>query len=817
MLNPPELLPERRMQLAVPIEVRTPHPAPAVAHPAAAGAPPAEPGGGESLDIREVMAVVRRHLVLVLGFAFAAAAAVAYMVYRLPDRFESDATVRMADARSALTDGLDNNPIQRLAGPTRDPLLSQMEILRSRTLLGRVVDAQGLRLYLTRPARNEGILTAVQVDPGARPDTFDVRFGPASATLAHRGRAQTVRYGEPVTVPGARFTIAARPGVDRSEILILPREKAIDELLQHVSARPREDTDLFDLSFSSADPRTARRVLDGMINAFQAQNAAHAQDESRRRRVFLEQQLNETDSTLTQAQLALADFQRHKQVFSTVQSFTSQQAGLDQLTAQREALVADRETGRTLLAAAERRGSDPRSLRALVAAPSVAANPVIVQLYQDLVRFEGERDSLTTGPFRSAPTNPDVQRLNSLVATTQASIADAVRGQVTSLDARIASLDRLMAGRSAQIGRLPDVGAEEVRLTQQVATTQAVADELRTELQKARITEAVEVGSVEVVDRASLPVLPVPAHRGLRVFFGLLLGLVFGGAAAMLRERTNTSIRRREELEQVLQLSALAVVPQLGKNGTGAAARLRRGTGTSLEKHVDGQLDPSLVATADGRSPGADAYRTLRTNLIFSQALQLKTLVVTSSGPGEGKTTTSANLAATFAHQGLKVALVDCDLRRPRVHGMFGVEKEPGLTQVILGFASTAEAVRATPIPNLFVLPCGTLPPNPSELLGSERMREVLMRLQGEHDLVILDTPPVLLAPDAAILGAGADGVVLVVRAGVTDRNAAVDAVQQLRTVGSNLVGTVLNDPDSKVQSYSRYYSYRYYGYDAEG
>jgi tyrosine-protein kinase Etk/Wzc len=614
-----------------------------------------------------------------------------------------------------------------------------------------------------------------------------------------------------VTVAGVSFAIASNPGVESADLVLMPRDAAVDALQGAVRARPRPETDLFDLTYVSTEPRTARRILSAVMTEFQAQNALQAQQQSRRRRLFLEQQLRETDAVLAENRAALTGYRRERGIFSSQEEFSSQQQGLDAMQIRREELEADRQISRTLLAAAQRR-RDAGSLRALVSAPAVSANPVIVDLYEQLVRYEAQRDSLTSGPFPSAQSNPDVQRLNALAAATQEHIADAVRSQISSLDARIAALDALLGRREGRLQDLPAVVAEELRLAQQLASTQAVADQLRTELQKARIAEAVEVGQVEVVDPASLPVNPMPQHRGARVFFGLLLGLTMGGVGALVRDRTNTSIRSREQLEQALGVSTLAVIPHISVDG-----ERKRKRGWRLRPGRDGAGEGTAVqlAASEAAGGGAEAYRTLRTNLLFSQTRRLRTLVITSSGPAEGKTTTSANLAATFAQQGMQVALLDCDLRRPRLHEVFGVSREPGLTQIILGYSDNGEAVLPTPVEKLFLVTSGTLPPNPSELLGSERMREVLEELRARFDMVILDTPPVLVAPDASVLAASADGVLMVVRAGVTERGAAHEAAQQLRTVGGNLVGTVLNDPDAKLPGYGGYGKYRYsaYGY----
>lgn len=216
--------------------------------------------------------------------------------------------------------------------------------------------------------------------------------------------------------------------------------------------------------------------------------------------------------------------------------------------------------------------------------------------------------------------------------------------------------------------------------------------------------------------------------------------------------------------------------------------------------------------------PGAsasEAYRTLRTNLIFSQSARAhRTLVVTSASPSEGKTTTAVNLAIAFAQQGVRVLLVDCDLRRPRIDQIFGIACEPGLFALAVEEERTEVVIRETEVEGLFVLPAGVVPPNPGELLGGAAMRRLLDRLSDAYDLVILDTPPVLLAGDASILAAGADGVLFVVRAGETDREAARAALQQLGTVGARIVGAILNDPDGEVPRYTGYYR-KYAGYGA--
>jgi len=210
---------------------------------------------------------------------------------------------------------------------------------------------------------------------------------------------------------------------------------------------------------------------------------------------------------------------------------------------------------------------------------------------------------------------------------------------------------------------------------------------------------------------------------------------------------------------------------------------------------------------ASPEDPSAEAYRAFRTNVTFVNAEEraLKLLCVTSPGPGEGKSTTAANLAITLAQQGTHVLLVDADLRRPVVHRAFNLVQEPGLTDILVGAATLREAARPNVVTNLDVLPAGALPPNPSELLGSAAMHRLLEQLRAEYDMVIFDSPPALAVTDSTVLGASTDGMIIVVRAGETEEAAAQQALEQFRRVHARVAGAVLNGVEAKGD---RYYYY---------
>jgi capsular exopolysaccharide synthesis family protein len=213
-----------------------------------------------------------------------------------------------------------------------------------------------------------------------------------------------------------------------------------------------------------------------------------------------------------------------------------------------------------------------------------------------------------------------------------------------------------------------------------------------------------------------------------------------------------------------------------------------------------------LVAARAPRSLAAEAYRTLRTNIQFSSLdRDVRTLLVTSPGPDEGKSTVLANLAITMAESGRRVIVADCDLSRPRLHDLFGLQQDPGITTMVLE-EDAEPPLQATMIPNLRLLASGPLPPNPSELLASERMARIIARLAESADLILCDSPPLTAVSDAAVLAARVDGVLLVLDAGRTRREPARQAKEQLERVGARLLGTVLNNvkPERKAYEYHR-------------
>jgi capsular exopolysaccharide synthesis family protein len=318
------------------------------------------------------------------------------------------------------------------------------------------------------------------------------------------------------------------------------------------------------------------------------------------------------------------------------------------------------------------------------------------------------------------------------------------------------------------------------------------------------ITGPMKANNVRVLERAIVPGAPVRPKPVQNLLLGLLLGLGTGIGLAFAIEALDNTLKTQTDVEQFLGVPVLGLVPVIGS--AGAPEVVQQGDNLR-ERDLGVFLDPKSVA--------AECCRSIRTNILFmSPDHPIRTLVVTSPSPQEGKTTTAINLAVTMAEAGGRVLLLDTDMRRPRLHRSFGVPNNTGISTVVVGKATLEEAIKRTDVPNLDVLTCGPVPPNPSELIHTDRFALILADCAKLYDRVILDSPPTSAVTDPAVLGNLADGVVLIIKAGETTREAAVHARRQLTAAKARMIGVVVNAIDFSNPAYGYEYYYRnYYRY----
>jgi len=782
------------------------------------------PEGGSQAPSRDGVTLgslfdaLRRHVVLVLVTATIVGALAAASVFLEMPTYRATAVLRLTDSRRTMARALDESSADPRQGINVG--LSQAQLLKSRALVGTVVDSEGLRLRPKGRGFSPLVLSNVRVDSAIAADTFYLAFAREGITVRNGTRTTSLSYGAPYQAAGVSFTITAKPQADKGMLILWPRELTIDRVLARLRVSPRDETDVVEVAFDDEVPQIAQHVVNTLVKAFQNSDVQEAQGESRRRRIFLSEQLREIDSQLAQSEQALAAFRSRQEVFSSRDKLQAQQTALMSLDIRQGELTADRRIYENLLQRLQDTLAEGKhdELRTLIAVPEVSANPIIGQLYQQLAQYQTARDSLTTGPWRSAPGNPDVARLDQLIAASERRLVGAVRGQIATIDARLEALANLHARNSAEIGTMPRAESDEERLARQVESNRTLADRLKDEFQKARMAEAVQAGQVAIVDFASLPYRPVARLRTLRLLLGLVLGLTFGAVAALLRDSMNSRVRRRVDLEQEMRIPVLAVIPQIANAGEDRrtfrrlSARLVSRNGGD-RREAGGPLHGTRAQAAMGfMSPaGSEAFRLLRSSLKWTQRdASAKTLLISSALSEEGKTTTSANLAVVYALEGKRVLLVDCDMRRPRLHKVFRVPQSPGVAQVLQAGLDPATAVRDTSFQGLSFLPAGRDADETTDLIGSERMRALLAVLSDNFDVIIIDSPPVLGVADAVALGPLVDGVLMVVGAGTTDRHAVEQALGQLAGSGARVIGAVLNDSRGEVE---RYGNNDYYGY----
>lgn len=766
--------------------------------------PPSGPprGDGTPIDVARLLATFRRRVWLVILPTLAFGAFAWQQVRSQPRLYRSTAVVQLVDARQALAGGLASSSDR---SPYAMSVLSQIEILQSRAVAAAVVDSDAVGTRVQTVDIPLSLLENVRVTDSLASSRIQLSFSPTGIVVGER--AVAAHYGDVIQGPEAQFAVSRDPGVTSGAIIVLPREAAIDRVVSSVAATPRRQTNLIDITFTAADPIVARRLVNRIAQSFQSVNARLAQQQSRRRRLFIEEQLAKSDVQLAEAERALSAFRTRQQAYSSAQKFASRQAEITELDDRRQDLQAERRMSGMLLEGVE--SDDPgrrrETLRMLASSPGVGQNPVVVQLYGQLVQYETSRAELTSGASGSVPSHPNVRRLDTLIAGTEGQLAAALQAHVALLDARIEALDEQRGRDARDLLELPAAEAEETRLAQNAAALREQGALLRSEYQQARISEAAEVGQVEIVDLATRSGV-VQGSGGRLILFALFLGLVVGGGGAVALEGLDRTLKRREDVELALGRPVLATVPQITMI-TGlrqrALARFRRPRGRAETAR---RREVALASALHWRSPGAEAHRQLRTTLFRAHDAEVpRRVLVTSATEGEGKTSIAVNLGVTLAQQRMRVLLVDCDLHGPRLHRIFQLPQGPGLSEVLLSDMLPREALRATPVGGLYVITAGTLPENPGVAIASPRMRAMLNDLVQDFDVVILDSSPVLAVSDAAILSTVSDAVLIVVRAGKTSPTDVAEAKRQLAAVGAPVAGAVFNDPDGRVRQYGGY------------
>ncbi|MFW6200324.1 MAG: polysaccharide biosynthesis tyrosine autokinase, partial [Gemmatimonadota bacterium] len=600
-----------------------------------------------------------------------------------------------------------------------------------------------------------------------------------------------------------RFEVSAPPSEQRVyELALVPAEEVVGEIRNNISAIARENTNIIDVTFTHPDPVLAPRILNQAAQALRQYGARRVSVAASQDVAFIEEQLDSARRQLSQSLEAIQEFKETRAFTDLSLQEQNLVNEIQRATEDVGALERQRSTLAELERRTDRSPLGEVNLVSLVAELPEGQTPQIRDLADRIQdRQEDLQDLLTTQ--RVTRDHPRAQALLSQIASIRSELGEAIRANLRAIEGRIETLNQELTELRDEQQQFPALENRLQTLQLQQNLDEGTYEFLLSQLYEARIVEAAAAPYVDVIDPA-LEGRPIQPRGQVNVVLGALLGLILGVGTAFFLEYLDRTIRTSNDIEALLGIPVLGLVP-----------RLRRVEDREAEEKEGGTVP--LIVALDPLDPAAEAYRNLRMNLTFMSTEDdpVRAILVTSPGPGEGKSTTALNLAVMLAQQGRKILLIDADLRRPALHRALDLLREPGLTDLLVGNATMKEAVRPNVLPNLDILPSGPFPPNPSELLDSKSMKRLIADLRDKYEQIVIDSPPMLAVTDTSVLSTRADGVLLVMRSGETEQRAAERSVDQLRRLDVRIFGAVLNEVSTSAAEDSYYLQY-YYAYEPD-
>jgi len=632
---------------------------------------------------------------------------------------------------------------------------TQLRILQSRKLAARVVEKMNLL-----PAAGQGGSAASLATHGTVAKDSSL-WGTVSGWLGAPQR---------IDPPAADETTA--------------QQGAISAFLGGLSVAPVKTTRIFEIVYTSPDPVFAVRAANAIANEYIAQTKDIRSEATQEANSYLGKALQEQRDKLTESENKLAAYKESHNALSFDDKTNTASTALADISANLTKAKLDAYDKGSIYTGLQQIANDRDKL---AAHPQILNNPDIQLLKTNLNAAQTERAQQAAKGSGTKQLEADgfdariaaaQQKLNQA----EDNVIESARNEYQLAKAKQDNYQRQYDSANQAALSLNRKGTEYTMLLQEEQSNKALFDQLLQKTKETDVSGQFKGSNVTIIDAAELPRYPSSPNisRDLSVAFfeGLMLaiGLAFGF------EYLDSRIKTPDELKQALNIPFLGLVPAVDQKATG---------------------DEGLLLTGDLPPGFGEAMRAVRTAVIFSSADEgARAIVVTSTAPGEGKTLISTNLAVALAQADQRTLVIDGDMRRPRVHGVFRRQQEPGLSNVLVGTARMSDAVRMTQVPNLYVLPSGHIPPNPAELLGSTRYLEALDELRQQFDWIIIDAPPVMAVTDAAILSNSATGVVFVVGAEMTSKRNAISAVEHLTQARAKFIGAVLNRVDLKRHSY---------------
>ena len=595
------------------------------------------------------------------------------------------------------------------------------------------------------------------------------------------------------------------------------RDAMIPGIIGGLDVNPVHNTSLVEISDVAGTPRLAQKIAEGVGDSYMRMKIEQNYETVRKASEYLDRQIDQIKGEIEATRKQMQQYGENKGIISADDS--------SNITRQR-LLKANADVG---IAQAERiaRQSEYEALTRSSPESVAAKDPMVQSLTEEESKLQREYQQKAA---IFLPDHPEMQRLRTAIEKTHASrqqqitiaynrAIELARQAVRTAEQREAQLGGALSQQTRETMNfnVNTIGLQD--LQKSLDTKQTLLETLLKQQNQTEVTARLrgsETSNIHWVDHATLPTSRFNVTMKKNVQSALPLGVILGLAAIFFLEYMDRSIKTAEELERVTKFASLGVIPAASSVGRGygyygygarstSSSKLRAVQPPSEQKGID------LLPHIDSRSPIAEAYRAFRTSLLLASANSPKVIVITSTFAKEGKTTTSINLATVLAQMGKPVVLIDADLRRPRLQKVFKGKMNLGLVNYLAANIPLEDVIQETNVPNLSVVLSGPNPPNPSELLASDRMKSLIHEVRSKFAYVIFDSPPVLAVTDAIVLAASADGVVLCVHGGQTPRDLVMRSSERLRQSNIPVLGAILNNLD--LQQYGYTFKKSYYDY----
>jgi polysaccharide biosynthesis transport protein len=580
----------------------------------------------------------------------------------------------------------------------------------------------------------------------------------------------------------------------------------VHSYLGNLTVKTVEDTNLVKIAFSSTDASLAAQVANAHVTAYERQQIEMHSQQSEEAQRFLQNKLVDIKEELQKSEAALNDYRRRKGIIPGLMSLDGKDAVVLDRLADLSKDLTQAQVARITL----------ESQVTLIRKHQYNALPIVendlaVQDMEKELNSLYSQEAALSSQFKAD--YPPLAKLQAQIRELQSRVADAIQKAISGIESQFAQaqekeseLEAEMQRQRAETLNLNDAVAQYAILQRDVDTNRELYNAIMTRMKDVAVSGDIQSTNVSVINSAEVPSSPSSPNKGRALLLALIAGLGGGVALAFTMEFLDNTLKNPEEAESYLRLPNLGVVPEFS-SVNGQTAYAPRQLTNARESTV---LPPGreLVTTHGSYSRVGEAYRNLRTALLLSRAGgPPKVTLITSATSREGKTVTAVNTAVMLAQLGGRVLLIDADLRRARCHRVLAVDNHIGLTEVLAGSRELHEMIRGTEIENLFFLGSGSVPPNPTELLGSPKMVETLLELRAHYEYVVIDSAPVLPVSDSLVLAKLTDGVMLVANGSVTPRQQVKTACARLEYARAKILGVVLN----KVKIHSADYHYYYH------